>query len=89
MIDFILHVLALAGGCSDQNYRNARAVELIVDPFLDSGIALTLNLFKISLVDETHLLIRGDDVAVTHVHRALHILVLKAEKYLSCHGYLP
>ena len=34
-------------------------MQLIIDPFLDSSIALALNLFEFCFVDETHLGVRA------------------------------
>ncbi|MNL53411.1 hypothetical protein D3C87_1766550 [compost metagenome] len=89
LFDLVLHPFALVSSRTNQNHRDARSMQLIVDPFLDGRIAPALDFLKIGFVDEAYFGVSCNHVTVAHVHRTVHVFVLEAEKYLSCHDDRP
>src|SRR3546814_15970039 len=83
LLNLIFDPFALVRVGADENHSDGSAVQLIVDPCLNGSFTLPLDLFELSLVDESGFQHAADDVAITHIHRALHIVICEAEKHRS------
>src|SRR5258706_1039516 len=64
LADFIIHPVSLRGVRANEDHRHGGFVQLAIDPPLDRDIALALDLFPLSVVDEAVPLIVRKQVAV-------------------------
>lgn len=83
--NLVLDPSALVRIRTNQHDRDCRAFELLVNPCFDGIVALTLNLFEVSLIDKPRLDCARDDIAITNIHRTLDVVILEAEEDFSCH----
>ncbi|QJC57983.1 hypothetical protein HC248_03315 [Polaromonas vacuolata] len=83
LLNFVLHPSPSTGFSTDKNYSYGRTLELFINPSLDTRITLSLNTFKIRLVNKTSLLASLNNPTVTDNHRPINVFIFKTKKYFS------
>jgi hypothetical protein len=71
--DFVVDVRALCRFCSDENYRNGSAIQLIIDPLVDRILAFFLHLFPFRCIPEPRRLAISREPTVANLSRTPNI----------------
>lgn len=85
-LDPVRDPLTGAGLGTEENDRDTRASQLVVDPVHDGSVTFVLQAFEVDGVHEASGFIAIGHPAIANDHRSGSILEVETEKCFACHG---